>query len=151
MMFLRHILMIVIWWNSLSDIGGEKLLLEAQREITWNSLMLSHLDPCTNQCELEVQRIIHWQSTVNQLPNEFINNKKIVKSHISAANTLARIEVPIGQSINIAKMSLNHTWSMEDLLVLKIKFLEREKYKKIKSQFLKKLYAYTHESYSRNN
>ena len=141
-MFLRHILMIVIWWNSLPDIRGEKLLLEAQREITWNSLMLSHLDPCTNQCELEVQRIIHWQSIVNQLPNEFINNKKTVKSHISAVNTLARIEVPIGQSINIAKMSLNHTWSMEDLLVLKIKFLEREKHKKSKLLLLKKLYLW---------
>ena len=35
-------------------LGGEKLLLEARREITWNALMLSHLDSRTNQCELEV-------------------------------------------------------------------------------------------------
>ena len=79
------------------------MLLEAQREITWNSLILSHLDPRTNQCELEVQRIIHWQSIANQLLDEFTNNKKIVKYHISAANTPVRIEVPIGQSINTTK------------------------------------------------
>ena len=40
---------------------GEKSLLEARREITWNVSTLSHLDPHTNQCELEVQRIIHLQ------------------------------------------------------------------------------------------
>ena len=81
-------------------LGGEKSLPEARREITWNALMLSHLDPRIIQCELEVQRIIHLQSIANQLPDVFTNNKKIVKSHILAANTLARIEVPIGQSIN---------------------------------------------------
>jgi len=36
------------------------------------------------------------------LPDAFTNNKKIVKFHISAANTPAKIEVPVGQSINIA-------------------------------------------------
>ena len=33
---------------------GEKVLPEARREITWNDLALSHLDPRTNQCEYEV-------------------------------------------------------------------------------------------------
>ena len=75
---------------------------EARHEITWNVLMLSHLDSCTNQCELEVQRIIHLQGIANQLPDVFINNKKIVKSHILVANTLVRIEVLVGQSVNIA-------------------------------------------------
>ena len=51
--------------------------------------MLSHLDPRTNQCELEVQRIIHLQGIANQLSDVFTDNKKIVKSHIPAANTLA--------------------------------------------------------------
>ena len=40
-------------------LGGEKSLPEARHEITWNVLTLSHLDFCTNQCKLEVQRIIH--------------------------------------------------------------------------------------------
>ena len=35
-------------------LGGEKLLSEAQLEITWNVSTLSHLDPRTNQSELEV-------------------------------------------------------------------------------------------------
>ena len=62
---------------------------EARREITWNVLTLSHLDPRTNQCELEVQRIIHLQGIANQLSDVFTDNKKIVKSHILAVNTLA--------------------------------------------------------------
>ena len=40
------------------------------------------------------------QSIANQLPNVFTDSKKIMKSHILAANTLARIEVLVGQSIN---------------------------------------------------
>jgi hypothetical protein len=34
------------------------------------------------------------------LPDAFTDNKKIVKSHIPATNTPAKIEVPVGQSIN---------------------------------------------------
>ena len=75
---------------------------EARHEITWNVLMLSHLDSRTNQCELEVQRIIHLQGIANQLPDVFTDNKKIVKSDIPAANTPTRIKVPVGQSVNIA-------------------------------------------------
>uniref|UniRef100_A0A2N9FGC6 Reverse transcriptase Ty1/copia-type domain-containing protein n=1 Tax=Fagus sylvatica TaxID=28930 RepID=A0A2N9FGC6_FAGSY len=83
-------------------LGGEKSLPEARREITWNVSTLSHLDPRTNQSELEVQRIIHLQGIANQLPDVFTDSKKIVKSHIPAANNPARIEVPEGQLINIA-------------------------------------------------
>jgi hypothetical protein len=93
-------------------LGKEKSLPEARQEITWNNSTLSHFDPRTNECELEVQRIIHLQSIANQLPDAFTDNKKIVKSHIPAANTPAKIEVPVGQSINIAanesKVRLKH-------------------------------------------
>ena len=41
------------------------------------------------------------QDIANQLPDVFTDSKKIVKSHISAANILARIEVPEGKLINI--------------------------------------------------
>ena len=81
-------------------LGGEKSFPEAQCEITWNVSTLSHLDPRINPCELEVQRIIHLQGIANQLPDVFTDNKKIMKFHIPAANTLARIEVPVGQSVN---------------------------------------------------
>ena len=73
-------------------LGGEKSLPEGRREITWNVSMLSHLDPHTNQCELEVQRIIHLQGIANQLPDVFTDNKKIVKSHTLAVNTPARMK-----------------------------------------------------------
>jgi hypothetical protein len=39
-------------------------------------------------------------STTNQLPDAFTDNKKIVKSQIPTTNTPAKIEVPVGQSIN---------------------------------------------------
>ena len=42
------------------------------------------------------------QGIANQLPDVFTDNKKIVKSHIPAANNPTRIEVPEGQLINIA-------------------------------------------------
>uniref|UniRef100_A0A2N9ITN2 Reverse transcriptase Ty1/copia-type domain-containing protein n=1 Tax=Fagus sylvatica TaxID=28930 RepID=A0A2N9ITN2_FAGSY len=88
--------------QSSPPLGGEKSLPEARREITWNVSTLSHLDPRTNQSELEVQRIIHLQGIANQLPDVFTDSKKIVKSHILAANNPVRIEVPEGQLINIA-------------------------------------------------
>ena len=40
-------------------LGVEELVLEEWCEIIWNVLTLTHLDPSTNQCELEVQTIIH--------------------------------------------------------------------------------------------
>ena len=78
-------------------LGGEKLVLEKRREITWNASTMSHFDHCTNQCELEVQRIIHLQTFANQLPDAFIDTKKVTKLNISTTNALARIDVLEGQ------------------------------------------------------
>ena len=60
-------------------LGGEKSIPEERREITWNASTLSHFDPRTNQCELEVQRIIHLQNLANQLPDTFVDAKKVTK------------------------------------------------------------------------
>ena len=76
---------------------GEKSIPEERREITWNASILSHFDHRTNQCELEVQRIIHLQNLTNQLSDAFVDAKKVTKSHIPVVNALARIEVPQGQ------------------------------------------------------
>jgi hypothetical protein len=81
--------------NIFSSLRKEKSLPEVRQEIIWNNSTLSHFDPRTNECELEAQRIIHLQSIANQLPDAFTNNKKIVKSHIPAASTPAKIEVPV--------------------------------------------------------
>ena len=43
----------------ISPLRGEKLVPEERREIIWNSLTLTYLDPRTNQCELKVQKIIY--------------------------------------------------------------------------------------------
>ena len=44
---------------------GEELVLEERLEIIWNALTLTHFDPRTNQCELEVQKIIHLHGLEN--------------------------------------------------------------------------------------
>ena len=57
---------------------------------------MSHFDPRTNKSELEVQRIIHLQNLANQLPEAFTDTKKVTKSHVPAANTATKIDVPKG-------------------------------------------------------
>jgi len=70
---------------------------------------LFHLDPRTNQCEPEIQKIIHLQNIANQLPAIFTTNKKMVKSHILAVNALSRIEIPKGKKGDIvANESILH-------------------------------------------
>ena len=78
-------------------LGGDKPIPEEWREISWNESSLSHLDPRTKQSELEVQKIIHLQGLVNQLPDAFIDSTKVIKSHIMTANIPARIEIPTGK------------------------------------------------------
>ena len=87
-------------------LGGEESVIEERREIIWNALTLTHLDPHTNQCELEVRRIIHLQNLANQLQDAFIDIKKMTKSYIPAANTPIWIDVPIGQLTNESKIRL---------------------------------------------
>ena len=67
---------------------------------------MSHFDPRINQSELEVQRIIHFPNLANQLPDAFTDTKKVTKSHVSAVNTPARIDVPEGQLANESQKRL---------------------------------------------
>ena len=69
-----------------------------EKDIGWNELSLSHLDPRTKECELKVQRIIHLQKLANQLPDAFTDTKRVTKSHIPAANCPIRIDIPVEQS-----------------------------------------------------
>ena len=79
--------------NLFPPLGGEKSVPKKRREITWNASVMSHFDLRTNQSELEVQRIIYLQNLANQLPDAFTDTKKMTKSHVSATNTPARIDV----------------------------------------------------------
>ena len=87
-------------------LGGEKSVPKERREITWNAYKITHFDPCINQCELEVQGIIHLQNIANQLPDAFIDIKKVTKSHILIANALIRIDVPKGKLANESKIHM---------------------------------------------
>ena len=49
---------------------------QQEKEIDWNALSLSYLDSRTKQCELEVQKIIHFQNIINQLLDTFIRPTK---------------------------------------------------------------------------
>ena len=59
---------------------------------------MSYFDPRTKECELNVQKIIHLQRLVNQLPDTFTNSKKVIKSHVPAANAPIKVGVPVGQT-----------------------------------------------------
>ena len=70
---------------------------EKQKKVDILSLRendLTHLDQRTPECEKEVQRIIHLQEIANRLPDAFNDAAKVIKSHIPAVNTPARIYVP---------------------------------------------------------
>ena len=82
--------------NLFPPLRGEKLVPEERREITWTASVMSHFHPRTNQSELEVQRIIHFQNIANQLSDAFIDTKKVTKSYVPTANTPALIDVPEG-------------------------------------------------------
>ncbi|XP_026450711.1 uncharacterized protein LOC113350809 [Papaver somniferum] len=79
-----------------SSLEGEKPKFEEYREISWNTPSLAHFGPRTKQCELEVQRIIHFQSIANQMLDAFTDICRITKSHIPAANTPAGVSIPDG-------------------------------------------------------
>ncbi|KAL4026480.1 hypothetical protein IC575_014911 [Cucumis melo] len=83
--------------------GGVKKL---KNEIAWNVSLLSHLDPRTKQCELEVQKIIHLQCVADQIPDAFTDTKKVTKSYIPAANVPSRIEIPTQQVDTINESTL---------------------------------------------
>ena len=105
-MFLQPALQIVILMRVFFRHQREKNQFQINDEKLNGIYLLCHLDPFTNQCELEVQRIIYLQNLANQLPDTFIDIKKVTKSHILAANTPTPIDVLIGQLTNEFKIRL---------------------------------------------
>ena len=81
------------------SLGGEKIKINEQHEITWHASSLSRLDHRTNQRELKVQRIIHLQNITNQISNAFNDSRKIIESHIQVENTPTHVEIPEGQHV----------------------------------------------------
>ena len=85
-------------------LGGEKK--NQEKDVSWCEPSLLYLDPRTKQCETEVQKTMHLQEIANQLPDAFTDTKRVIKSHIQAANAPTRVEIPNKQADgNIAQES----------------------------------------------
>ena len=56
--------------------------------------------------------IIHFQNLANQLPDAFVDTKKVTKSHIPAANVPALVDITEGKK----HLSLKHARSVGDPL-----------------------------------
>ena len=78
------------------SLGGDRNvnIQQERRELSWPVHTLSHNDPPTAQREIEVRRIIDLQKVADSLPDAFSDLAKVTRSHISAANVPARLEVP---------------------------------------------------------
>ncbi|XP_074376698.1 uncharacterized protein LOC141718216 [Apium graveolens] len=80
-------------------LGGDNDLHKLNSEISWNASGLNSIDSRTNQCESEVQRIIHMQNIAIQMSDAFSDSRHIIRSHIPAVNAPARVEIPTKKSI----------------------------------------------------
>ena len=93
----------------------------------WKVFSISHLNPHTNRCESEVQKIIHLLQIANQLSDAFTNTSKVTNSRISVVNTPTEVIVPTkNSSVKQLMTYLLYARSMTDDLVLKILFPKKE-------------------------
>lgn len=82
-------------------------------EILWITSSLAHLDQCTSQCELEVQKIVHLQRVANELLDAFTNSKVVNKFHVTVINSPAKIDVlkrEFTKSANELRVQLKGGW-----------------------------------------
>lgn len=98
-----------------------------EEQIKWNTSRLKHLDPRMKESELEVQKIIYLQGITNQLSDEFIDTKNVIKSHIPATNTLANIDIPHGQGGTIVSNKTNSHQKCGRPMVTKYKASQKRK------------------------
>ena len=68
-----------------------------------------NLDYHTNQYEPEVQIIIHLQELTNQLPDVFIDAKKVIKSFLPTETIPMQIDVPEKQLNNESKARMKQS------------------------------------------
>ena len=64
-----------------------------QKETDKNTSRLHAYDPCTSECELEIQKIIKLQNIANKILDAFTDIKRITKSYILVANAPEKIEI----------------------------------------------------------
>jgi hypothetical protein len=61
------------------------------------------LDPCTQEYEREVERILHLNQLADRLPDSFNNATNVTKSHIHVVSVFARLERPVIQTTPMKK------------------------------------------------
>jgi hypothetical protein len=61
-------------------LGGEFNYNSEYQEINWDDKSIISSDSCTQETELQVQKIINLQNPVNNLLNVFTNYKGVMKS-----------------------------------------------------------------------
>ena len=76
-------------------LGGDFKYQKECPEIDWNAHAISSSDPCTQETELQVRKIINLQHLANNLPDSFTDLKGVTKSLNPARNAPERVEVPI--------------------------------------------------------
>ena len=76
------------YWGWILALGGG--IREIPKEITWCTPSLLHLDPPTNQRELEVQKIVHLQTSYQMCSQ--------IRFDIPTENVPSRVDVPKEQS-----------------------------------------------------
>ena len=71
------------------------------RDLNFNALSTPNMfpDPRTQECEREVERILHLNQLADRLPDSFNNAAKMTKSHIHVVNVSAHLERPAIQTI----------------------------------------------------
>ena len=79
------------------SLGGDRnnFVPQKRQELSWSVPTLSHLDPRTTQCDLEVRRILDLQHVSESMPDAFTDIAKVTRSYIPAANVPARLEIPV--------------------------------------------------------
>ena len=89
------------------SLGGAKnvTVLEERNELSWMTPTLSYLDPRTAQSETEVHHILDLQSIAQSMPYGFTDLAHVTRSHILAANTPAKMDVP-----NVGRTALLEAW-----------------------------------------
>ena len=77
-LFIARYVVCIFDEDNFPTLGGENNHKEC-REIDWDVKGSQSLDPCTNESELEVQKIINLQSIANNLPVAFTEYKCVTK------------------------------------------------------------------------
>jgi hypothetical protein len=75
-------------------LGGDIKYQKECPKIDWNAQGISSSDPCTQETELQVRKIINLQHIANNLPDSFTDYKGVTKSYNPAINVPERVDVP---------------------------------------------------------